>query len=210
MQTRKRKEVAGPIRNKERTKNRLLDSIGQILAEETYSGLSISMICKKSGLNPKLVYLYFDGFDNLLESFLSRKLESVRVTFLEEAARLQKDEQGDILESIFIHLNNLQQDEILKKMLHWAIVEKKNKQVRMLMSMYDEHFKLLLESILPKKAGKDASEFASLLAVAISGMLYLSLHNASSSPFMGLNLTSEDDYGRLTNALRRMIEREIA
>ncbi|WDF68380.1 TetR/AcrR family transcriptional regulator [Sphingobacterium oryzagri] len=210
MQTKKRKEVAGPIRNKERTKTRLLDTIGQILGEETYAGLSISMICKKSGLNPKLVYLYFGSFDNLLENFLSRKLEITRQQFLDEASHAKAKNTEDRLQSVLDHLDTLRKDEVLKKMLHWAIVEKRNKNVKSLMGMYEQHFNMLLEDVLPKHAGKESDAFASLLAVVVSGMLYLSIHDCETSSFIGLNMTKKEDQERVTTALRRIIEREIA
>lgn len=210
MQAKKRKEVAGPIRNKERTKTRLLDTIGQILAEETYSGLSISMICKKSGLNPKLVYLYFDGFDNLLETFLSRKLENIRLQFLNETNQSKPDTHTERLEAVLSHLDNLQKDEVLKKMLHWAIVEKRNKYVKSLMAMYEQHFNTLLQNLLPKKSAAKSVELASLLAVVVSGLLYLSVHDNSSSSFLGLNVTKQEDQERISTTLRRIIQREIA
>src|SRR5690606_28110531 len=68
-----RKIVAGPIRDKERTKRRLIATVVKVLQKYTYAGLTITNIAKESGLNPQLIYLYFGNLDGLIEEYILEK-----------------------------------------------------------------------------------------------------------------------------------------
>nr|WP_305051435.1 hypothetical protein [Elizabethkingia bruuniana] len=46
-----RKVVDGPIRNKEKTKQKLLNAVGKILATKGYSELKVSKIATVAGLD---------------------------------------------------------------------------------------------------------------------------------------------------------------
>lgn len=65
-----RKVVKGPIRDKERTKKKLLAAVGKVLRVKGYSGLKVSRIATVAGFDKKLVYEYFGGVDKLIDEYI--------------------------------------------------------------------------------------------------------------------------------------------
>ena len=65
-----RKVVQGPIRDKERTKQKLLNAVGKILKTEGYLGLKVSKISAVAGFDKKLIYTYFGSTDMVVYKFI--------------------------------------------------------------------------------------------------------------------------------------------
>lgn len=68
-----RKRPQGEIRDRERTKLKLLSAVGQIIRTEGYQGLGVNKIAQIAGVNKKLIYRYFDSVDNLVEKYVREK-----------------------------------------------------------------------------------------------------------------------------------------
>ncbi|RYF76746.1 MAG: TetR/AcrR family transcriptional regulator, partial [Cytophagaceae bacterium] len=52
---------ATPVRNKEKSKQRLLDAVGKLLKSKGYAALKVNDIAATAGLDKKLIYKYFGG-----------------------------------------------------------------------------------------------------------------------------------------------------
>ncbi|MBB6107634.1 AcrR family transcriptional regulator [Mucilaginibacter lappiensis] len=59
------------IRNKELTKRKLIDAVGEIFRKEGHTGLGVNKVAKQAGVAKKLIYDYFErDFDNLVEAYI--------------------------------------------------------------------------------------------------------------------------------------------
>jgi AcrR family transcriptional regulator len=59
------------IKNKELTKRKLIDAVGEIFRTEGHMGLGVNKVAKKAGVTKKLIYDYFErDFDNLIEAYI--------------------------------------------------------------------------------------------------------------------------------------------
>jgi AcrR family transcriptional regulator len=63
----------GQIRNKERTKCKLIDAVGDIIRTKGYSGLGLNAIAKQAGCAPVIITNYFGSVDNLVETYIKGK-----------------------------------------------------------------------------------------------------------------------------------------
>ncbi len=54
------------IRDKEATKQRLIDAVGKILAERGFQNIGVNAIAKEAGVDKVLIYRYFDSLEGLL------------------------------------------------------------------------------------------------------------------------------------------------
>ncbi len=61
-----RKITDGDIRNKERTKLKLIDAVAEIIQTEGYTKLGINHIARMAGVHKKSVYRYFGSVSNLI------------------------------------------------------------------------------------------------------------------------------------------------
>ena len=71
-----RKVVEGPFRNKEKTKLKLLNAVGEILKTKGYLGLMVSKIAMEAGCDKKLIYEYFGSTEKLINEYLKSKYHS--------------------------------------------------------------------------------------------------------------------------------------
>lgn len=59
------------VKNKELTKRKLIDAVGEIFRTEGHTGLGVNRVAKKAGVTKKLIYDYFErDFNNLVEAYI--------------------------------------------------------------------------------------------------------------------------------------------
>ncbi|SEM75748.1 transcriptional regulator, TetR family [bacterium A37T11] len=122
-----RKITDGNIRNKERTKLKLLDAVGEIIQTEGYTKLGINHIAQVAGVHKKLVYRYFGTVNNLIETYV--RIKDYWLSLRYEADRILdagKDDCGravapKILENLMSYLNGSPE---MQKIILWEISEK--------------------------------------------------------------------------------------
>lgn len=65
-----RKIPDGEFRNKERTKLKLIDAVGEIIRTQGYIKLGVNNIATTAGVSKKLIYRYFETADKLIETYV--------------------------------------------------------------------------------------------------------------------------------------------
>lgn len=73
MVKKERKTYKGEKNDKERTMGKIIASVGDVLKEKGYAGLTITNISKQAGVNRKLIHLYFGSVENLVERYIKGK-----------------------------------------------------------------------------------------------------------------------------------------
>ncbi|TDS13761.1 TetR/AcrR family transcriptional regulator [Sphingobacterium paludis] len=200
-----RKEVSGTVRNKQRTRGKLLECIGKILEEETFSGLTITAVYKKSRLNPKLVYLYFNDFDHLVETFVSQRLQAFHSRAKLRMELVCLDSQPDVLDAILQQVEELYTDEPLKRLLHWSLVEKRKKNLKMLTQSFSSYLNELFGHFTKALPAAERQSIIATLDLLVSGTLFLFVYAAEGARFLTLDISNEHDRLRLYNAVKRMV-----
>lgn len=77
-------------RNRALTKQRLLDAVAQIIAEDGVEGVRVNRVANRAGVTKTLIYRYFGGIDGLRETYIRQAepviaLPSLDVDALREA-----------------------------------------------------------------------------------------------------------------------------
>lgn len=209
MEKKQRKAVSGPIRDKERTKKKLIATIGKILAEDRYSELTISQIASVSKLNPKLIYLYFGGVDQIVQAYLEEQglttalSAKVALKILENPKEIVAEDIAFFLEKQFAELI---EDSEWQGILHWALVAK-NKHVKKLVDERNARIDSIAHTF--KKSGDPALQRAGSadeMAVVVAGARFLSMRaKMDDSVFLGLDMTKKEDQDRIARAIDKII-----
>lgn len=124
LKKRPRKTHSGLVRNKSRTKSHLVEAVGKVIKKKGYTALNDPNIAKEARLHKKLIWTYFGGVDNLVEEYLRQKNfwrsdEERQVRdMLESQQKIGKNEIYTLLENYF---NNLMEDGLLRKIIHWEL-----------------------------------------------------------------------------------------
>lgn len=61
------------VKNKEKTKRKMLDAVESIIKNEGFSGLGVNKVSRVSGVSKILIYRYFGNFEKLLKAYVVEK-----------------------------------------------------------------------------------------------------------------------------------------
>lgn len=204
----KRKVVDGALRNKERTKQRWIAAVGDVLREKGYAGLSIKNIVEKAGMDRRLIALYFGDVNNLIDEYLNSVdywMSRVAPKFnaiIEQADTIGKDEITDILHTLF---DEVYTSDDLRKILNWEVGEyhirlreladNREKMSKPIFKMSDADFK---DSDINIRA---------ILALMISGIYYLTMHaKVNGSTFCEIDINKPKGKKAIKEALAKVID----
>lgn len=206
-----RKVVSGPIRDKEKTKRRLIATVGKVLQKYTYSGLTITNIAKESGLNPKLIYLYFGNLDGLIEAYIlekdfwSTKLKTQIAELAESQQPINAEDTNDLFQAQF---DSFLKDKSMQRIIHWEMGVK-NKLLRKIADDREEVGKNALDQLATefKDTGVDIQ---ATLAIILGGIYYLTLHGKNNGSTVGdIDINEDEGRERIEKTIERLIFRDF-
>ncbi|GEM_PF-1803060 len=194
-------------RDKARSKEKLTQSIGDILVRGSYANLNISTINKVSQLNPKLIYLYFENLEGLITTYINRK-----VLQKQNAQRLAKHMSStphQVLDEDIFSLLELQFEEILQDpewqgILHWGL-STKNTPVLPLLKQYEETLHAVL--VILNKNKKLAENIDPVLyALLAAGATFIAINSrVKGAKLLGLDLSDEKTRKRIKATIERIL-----
>jgi len=57
------------MKDKETTKKRLIEAVGELIRLRGFKGLRISIVARQADVDRKLIYRYFGNLNNLIEAY---------------------------------------------------------------------------------------------------------------------------------------------
>lgn len=201
-----RKTPHGPVRNKERTKLKLIASVGEVLRRHGYSALGVNKIAEISGVDKKLIYRYFGNVDNLIETYIKEKDYYVSLSDDVIEKELQKDKS---------HAKNILDNLLVNQFK--SIFDSKELQQIMLLEINGSKMMQEMASIR-EELGRQIFELSDALfeptdldlrakvAIDVAGIYYMILHSQSiGTTFCGLNINSHKDRARIIKTLKQTL-----
>lgn len=65
----KESKKAGPVRDSQATRDRLIQAVGTLLSEKGFTALGVNAVARQAGVDKVLIYRYFGGMQPLMETF---------------------------------------------------------------------------------------------------------------------------------------------
>lgn len=206
-ESKSRKRTSGKLRDKERTKVKMIQAVGKVLLKKGYTGLNASSIAKEAGIDKSLVWTYFGSLDNLVEEYIAQRdfwkykaADSINnmLTFKDG---IKAEYMSGLLQFQF---QSLLDDEILQRIMLWGISEKKD----FLRHISDER-ELIGEEVFkivdPQFKNSDI-DIRGILAIIVAGIYYLVLHGKTNgSLFCGIDLNTADGEIRIKESISQII-----
>lgn len=203
-----RKVTDGAIRNKARTKRKLLDAVGEVLRTKGYTGLTIRNIIETAGVDRRLIYLYFGGVDQLIETYLNEKdfwlsqINPKAQTIMESAEDFGQNEITAILHTLF---DEVFKSSDLQKIIHWEISEHQPRLVE-LINNREELGRHLFKLTDADFVGTDVN-LRAIMAIQIAGIYHLILHaHSNACTFCELDLNTPKGRKAIKTALSKIME----
>ncbi|MNK61920.1 HTH-type transcriptional repressor NicS [compost metagenome] len=204
-----RKITSGPIRDKERTKKKLLDAVGKILKKDGFTGLNVSQVALKAKVDRKLVYDYFGSMEGLVKEYLNtRDYWSVNI---DQANELIEQSKPDLGRQMLYHLledqlNSLMANEEMRKIISWGISERSKVLAELnekreffgeqfFTEITDEHFKGKEKNVRP------------ITALLIGGIYYMTLiANTNDGLMCGIDIRKAEAQAEIKKTLKQIID----
>lgn len=202
-----RKTYSGKIKDKSRTMNKLVSSVGIVLTEKGYPGLNAANISRESGVDRKLITLYFGSLDNLIETYIKRKDYWLDGSTWSSMRDDQKTEGGskELLEKLLINqIDRFANDEELRQASLWQISQK-NEKLRPGAAKREELSKQFF-SLADKELKSKNVDLRAITSLLDAGIHYLVLHEKSTeSSFCELDISTEEGMDRIRTAIKKIL-----
>ncbi len=201
-----RKVVQGPIRDKEKTKQKLLAAVGKILRTKGYSGLKVSKIAAVAGFDKKLIYEYFGSTEKLIDEYI--RSQDYWSKMNESGIEVDTSDGGKELSKIAIlnQFEHVKRNKELQKIILWGLSESKPI-LKKVADDREEVGEMLFTNIIDPYFKEQSTRYRAIAALLVSGSYYLNLytgHNASK--FCGIDLKTEEGRKEIQNAIAEIID----
>ncbi|WP_448137742.1 TetR/AcrR family transcriptional regulator [Sphingobacterium siyangense] len=207
-----RKVTSGPIRDKERTKARMIAAVGKVIQKKGYHALNGPNIALECGLNKALIWNYFGGLDQLVEAYLTQKDfwqigdKGVLEQMITNPGSISVSLIEELLNSQF---NTFLKDKTKQKVIHWGLGEK----TKALKNIADRR-ELLGEELfkhVDSKFENSENDLRATLAILVSSIYYLSLQAKSTgSTFCGIDVNTEAGKERIQKTMHKILEQTFS
>lgn len=200
-----RKVVQGPIRDKEKTKQKLLNAVGKILKTKGYSGLMVSKIAAVAGFDKKLIYEYFGSTDKLIDEYI--RSQDYWSKF-ETGDDVDLSDGGKELSKMAIvnQFESLKKNKELQKILVWEMSESRPI-LKKILDQREEVGEVLFKNITDPHFGEKSEEYRAITALLIAGSYHLNLYTGhNGSTFCGIDMKSEEGRKKIEKAIVDIID----
>ncbi|PRB00653.1 TetR family transcriptional regulator [Chryseobacterium sp. MYb7] len=199
-----RKSAAGSIRNTERSKKKFLDAVGKILRTKGYTALKVSSIAATAGVDKKMIYSYFGGFDGLIDEYIRLQDYWSKVT-IEEVKKIKPklDDGGKSFmeEMLLTQFDYVYTHREAQKLLLWRLSEPR-KALKKLTDTQEENGEYIFKLLMDPHFKENAEEVRSVMAILVSGLYYLNMYAAiNGSIFCGIDVNSSRGRDKIKKAI---------
>lgn len=203
-----RKTYKGEKNDKERTMNKLIQAVGTVLEKRGYTGLTIVNISKEAGVNRKLITLYFESLDNLVETYIKSKdyWVNTSVGAMEILAKMSNASSKEFLETLLLdQIDHFSKNEEMQKVVLWQISEKSAIMSHVTQSR--ERMSSIFFPFADKELEGTGTDLRAVSSLLVAGIYYLVLHAKSTdSTFCEIDITSTEGMDRIRNAVKTILK----
>lgn len=203
-----RKKYSGAKHDRERTMNKMIISVGKVLEEKGYTGLTVSNISKCAGVDRKLVTMYFGSVEKLIEAYFMGKdyWSPATIGAMEFFGNTQKSGSRELLESLLLtQLILLQKNRELQNIVAWQISERSELMAHV--AREREKMLALFFTFADREHREKDLDLRAISAILLSGINYLVLHSVNTnSTICEIDVSTKEGMDRIRAAVSKILE----
>lgn len=200
-----RKKAPASVRNKERSKQKFLNAVGEILKKEGYTGLKINHIAATAGVDKTMIYSCFGGLEGLLDAYI-RSVDFWSNVGIDRVPQEITDGGEALATSLLMAQSKaVFAEKELQKILLWRLSEPR-KSLEKMTEQQEKAGELLFQHITDPYFGENAGALRAVMAILVSGLYHLNLYAAvNGSVFCGIDLASESGRAAIDDAVSFLV-----
>jgi AcrR family transcriptional regulator len=203
------RSAAGSGRDKERTKQKLIDATIEIIREEGFDAVGVNAIAHRAEVSKILIYRYFGNVEGLFQA-VAEQLDPLQAQAAE--ALIQRLPQGaspgSVLERMIVGLHmSLKNDPLTKQLVIWELTHQN--EITTVLSEAREQVGVDLTkrfAALLDAEGKDLDANA-LIALVYAGVIYLTLRSDTARWYNGVDIRSEEGWRRIARSVGALLDK---
>jgi AcrR family transcriptional regulator len=197
----------GQIRDREKTKQKLINAVGRLITNEGFEKVGVNAVAKEAGVDKVLIYRYFGGLNGLLETYVLQK-DYYSNLKKQIAKKVTTGSEKDVIEAIKDMLlgqaNELFSDKELQEILRWEVVNKN--EITDTLAAERENQSIWLLNQIEKVLESEDIDMPALTAILAGGISYLILRAKHASLVNGIDIKTEEGWGRIEKTLSQMVD----
>ncbi|ACL04026.1 transcriptional regulator, TetR family [Desulfatibacillum aliphaticivorans] len=195
-----------PTRNRDATRLKLINAVGQVLAEKGFTHLGVNAVARQAGVDKVLIYRYFGGMPGLIKAFgqegdfwpsmeelAGGDIDAYRVLPLEEKLKIMGRN----------YLEGIRKRPLTQEIMAWEMVERNN---------LTEELEIIRETRMLRFAdlflqvGGEAVDVMAVVGLMGAGLSYLICRSRRIRWYNGIDLENEEGWKRLENGIDLVVE----
>ncbi len=197
-------------RNREETKERIVEAVGRLLARGGFRTLGVNAVAREAGVDKVLIYRYFGGMPELLRAF--GESGDFWPTFDEltggDPDGLRKRPVPQAAATVLHNFARaLRSRPLTQEILAWETVER-NELTEVLETVREDAAMRLLSEIAPSTEGVSV-DLAAITALLGAAIMYLVVRGRHVSLFNSVEIGSSEGWRRLHEAITTICETSL-
>ena len=190
-----------PEKDKEQTKQRLIDAVGVLLQEKGFRHVKVNEVAAEAGVSKILIYRYFGGLDGLIDAYIKQKDFWISYDFPED---IKENLKNQIKQMYHRQIESMRGDEAFKE-LHLKELADKQPLSHEIETIREKNGLQLIQKVaeITRRPEEEVAALASVLGGAVT---YLTLFERMSGEFNGINLHSENGWEQLSHGIDVIID----
>lgn len=189
-------------RDREATEKRLLEAVGQMIAEEGFEKIGINAVASQSGVSKILIYRYFGSVEGLMAAYIRQ--HDFWLNFpLEFPAR---ENINAFVKDIFRRqIKLLRRNPTLKRLHRWEL-SCDNEMIRQLREQREKVGITLIERIC-ELTGQRQEEIAALASLLSASITYLVMLEEYCPVYNGIPLNDDSGWEQIEEGIGNLIDK---
>lgn len=194
-------------RDKNSTKQSLLDSVGVLLEREGFRNLGINAIAREAGCDKVLIYRYFGSLEGLLDAYLYQNdfYTHMDIDLISRNIKPDKDSLKETVKNILSNqLKQTSGNRGFQEILRWELVD--DNEVLQRYATRREASGHALTRLLMGTLPEPRPDLEAMIAVFVSGIYYLVLRSKYVKVFNGVVLENDEGWNRINLAVDTLLD----
>lgn len=193
-------------RDREATRELLVDAVGKLLAEKGFTHLGVNAVARQAGVDKVLIYRYFGGLPGLIKAFGQEgdfwpSIEELAGGDIESFRRLPLEKKLVALGHNF--LSGIRKRPLTQEVMAWEMVER-NQFTEELEIVRETRMLRFAELFLQTEGAK--ADLMAVTAIVGSGISYLVCRARRVRWYNGIDLESNEGWQRIETAIGQIVK----